>query len=395
MNKNKLTSIFAIFSFSFLAMGLGITSPALASISQAFPGIDFSIIVLIATLPALLMVPFSMVGGKLAGNVMTYKNVTLLGIILFIIGGTAPYFMSNFTAILFMRCVFGAGAGLMSPIPAALIIRLFQGKEVEDLMGYNGVIQNIGGIVFSLLGGVICAINWRDTFLAHLLAIIPFVVVIFLLPEPTKTESIKGEKVKMPGMVYVWSIIFLVYELLLYPMLVGMSSLILVNKLGTAASAGVILTMFTVGGMASGAVFGKVYRVATRFTFVLGLIINAVGYVLLIYGDSLMIFTVAATIVGIGFGFIFTAILMSVGMLVPQSATAFAISIAVAFMSLGGFLSSFFFAFVQNMFNITSMRFPYVLGAICMGGYAVIHALFNLKPTNTQGPSVPGGPKDL
>lgn len=113
MNKSKFTSIFAIFSFSFLAMAIGTTSPALASIGQAFPEIDFSIIVLIATLPALLMVPFSMIGGKLAGNIMTYKNVTILGIIIFLIGGTAPYFMSNFTAILIMRCVFGAGLCLL------------------------------------------------------------------------------------------------------------------------------------------------------------------------------------------------------------------------------------------------------------------------------------------
>lgn len=388
MSKNKSLAIFAIFSFSFLAMIIGTTSPALASIGQAFPQVDFSVVVLVATLPALAMVPFSIIGGKLAGDIMTFRALAIISVILVTIGGTAPYFMSSFVGILFMRIVMGAGCGLGSPIPAALIMNIFEGKEIENLMGYNGIVQNIGGIVFQLLGGVLCAISWRYTFLAHLLCIIPLIIVIFLLPEPAKVEKTKDEKVKMPGMVYVWSVIFLVYEMLLYPMLTGMSSLILASKLGTAASAGVVLTMFTVGGMAAGAVFGRVYHIATKYTIVIGMILNAVGYILLIFGNSIFIFTVAATIVGIGFGFIMTSILMYVGMPVPPSAQPLAISIAIAFMSIGGFISSFFFAFIERMLNITSMRFPFVLGAICLAAYSVIQTLINLKSSKTQNPSI-------
>lgn len=392
MSKSKLSTIFAIFSFSFLAMIIGVTSPALASIAQAFPQVDFSVVVLIATLPALAMVPFSIIGGKLAGNVMTFRSLAIISVILVIIGGTAPYFMNSFAGILVMRVVMGAGCGLGSPIPAALIMSFFEGKEIENLMGYNGIIQNIGGIVFQLLGGILCAISWRNTFLTHLLSIIPLIIVIFLLPEPEKVEKAKGEKVKMPGMVYVWSTIFLVYEMLLYPMLTGMSSLILANNLGTAASAGVVLTMFTVGGMIAGAIFGRVYHIATKYTIVIGMIANAIGYILLIYGNSILVFTIAATIVGVGFGFIMTSILMYVGMPVPQSAQPLAISIAIAFMSIGGFISSFFFAFIEHTFNITSMRFPFILGVICLVAYSIVQTLINLKSPKTQGPSVPGNP---
>lgn len=155
---------FAILSFSFLAMAMGTTSPALASIGKAFPQVNFSIIVLIATLPALFVVPFSVIGGRLVGNVVTYRSLIIIGIVIFLIGGTAPYFMDSFTGILVMRALLGAGLGLISPIPVALIMNFFEGKELENLMGYNSVIQNIGGIVFSLLGGVLCTINWRDTF---------------------------------------------------------------------------------------------------------------------------------------------------------------------------------------------------------------------------------------
>lgn len=388
MSKNKSLAILAIFSFSFLAMIIGTTSPALASIGQAFPKVSFSVVVLVATLPALATVPFSIIGGKLAGDIMTFRGLAIISVILVTIGGIAPYFMSSFVGILFMRMVMGAGCGLGSPIPVALIMNIFEGKEIENLMGYNSIVQNMGGIVFQLLGGFLCTISWRYTFLAHLLCIIPLVIVIFLLPEPAKFEKAVGQKVKMPGMVYVWSTIFLVYEILLYPMLTGMSSLILTSNLGTAASAGVVLTMFTVGGMVTGAVFGKVYHIATKYTIVIGMLLNALGYILLIFGNSIFIFTVSSTMVGMGFGFIITSILMYVGMPVPPSAQPLAISIAIAFMSIGGFISSFFFASIERMLNITSMRFPFVLGAICLVAYSIIQTLINLKSSKTQNSQV-------
>jgi MFS family permease len=395
MNKNKPLMIFAILAFSFLIMGVGITSPALASIGKAFPNIDFSVIMLIATLPVLVTVPFSLLAGKLAGNRITFRSLVIIGIILFIIGGTAPYFISSFTGVLIMRGVLGIGLGLLYPIPAALIMNLFEGTARENLMGFNGVIQNIGGIVLQLLGGVLCAVNWRNTFLAYLLAIIPLIIVIFLLPEPPNIKKAKNEKIKIPTAVYVWSIIILGYTILLYPMLTGMSSLVINNNLGTAAAAAVVLTMFTVGGMISGAVFGKVYRIATRFTFAIGLIIHAIGYIFLICGNSLMAFTIGSTIVGIGYILGFTAILMSVGTLVTPSATTFAMSLVMAFMSIGGFISGFFFSYIERIFNITSMRFPFTLGAICLGIYSIIHILLNLKSTNTHNPSVPEGPQSV
>lgn len=393
MDKSKMKLAIAIFAISFLAMGVGTTSPALASIGQAFPDVDFSMILLVATLPALFMVPFSILGGKLAGTVMKFKTLVIIGTTLFLFGGTAPYFMNSFTGILVMRAIVGVGLGIMSPIAPALIMNLFEGKIRENLMGINGIVTNIGGIVFQMLGGILCAVNWRNTFLAHLLAVVSLIIVLFMLPEPPKVEKPGTEKVKMPGMVYGWATIFLFYTVLLYPMLTGMSSLVLANNYGTAAGAGIALTMFTVGGMISGIIFGNVYHAATRFTFVLGLIIHAIGYIFLIYGNSLMLLTVGATIVGIGFGFVMPAVTMSAGMLVPPYATPFAISLVIGFMSIGGFCSGFIFAFIQKTFNITSMRFPFIFGFICLVAYSIIHTLLNLKTPRIQDPSASAGPQ--
>ncbi|MCR4436863.1 MAG: hypothetical protein QHH06_14700 [Clostridiales bacterium] len=118
---------------------------------------------------------------------------------------------------------------------------------------------------------------------------------------------------------------------------------------------------------------------ATRFTLSIALIITAAGYIFMTWGNNLMILTVGATIVGIGFGFVMPSITMATGALVPPAGMAFAMPLLIAFMSIGGFGSGFFFEFIMKSFGITSMRFPYLFGLICLTGFAVVYTLMNLK----------------
>ncbi|OAA93924.1 MFS transporter [Clostridium coskatii] len=380
--------IFAILSFGFLIMATGTTSPALANISQAYPNLPFSVVVLIATIPTLLLIPFSLISGKLAGTVITYKNLTIIAIVLFLIGGVGPYFISNFSLILVMRGILGAGLGIMSPLGGALTLTLFEPKEAENLMGAGVVVGNVGGIVFQLLGGIFCAVNWRFTFLAYLLGAVSLIIVILFFPKLPLTAKSNSEKVKMPAYVYIWSSIYGILMLLVYPMLTGMSSLVLTNHYGNAAGAGVALTMFTVGGMIAGAVFGAAFRMLSRFTIPIGVVLTAVGFIFFAYGTNLILFIIGATIVGIGFSLSGTAIMMQVGRAVPASGTAVAMSIVMAFMSIGGFVSGFVFAFIEKIFNITSLRFPFEFSLVCFIIYAVIHLVVNFKTPKKQKVSI-------
>ncbi|AKA69378.1 MFS transporter [Clostridium scatologenes] len=376
--------ILSILSIGFLVMATGATSPALASIAEAYPNIPFSIIVLIATIPVLLLVPFSLISGKLAGTIVSFKNLTIIGVTLFLIGGVGPYFFNNFTLILIMRGIFGAGLGIISPLGNALILNLFEAKEAENLMGMGVVVGNIGGIAFQLLGGIFCAINWRFTFLTYLLGAVPLIIVILFFPKLPLTAKAGNIKVKVPAIAYIWSTIYAILMLLVYPMLTGMSSLVLSNHYGTSAGAGIALTMFTIGGMIAGAVFGIVFRKLARFTIPVGVILTTIGFIFFVYGTNLTFFIIGATIVGIGFNLTGTAIMMRVGRSVPSEQTAFAMSIVMAFMSLGGFISGFVFAFIEKTFSITSLRFPFMLSLLCFAAYVVIDLIIILKSSKSQ-----------
>lgn len=120
----------AVLSVFFVQMGVGTITPAIANIAAAFPDVPFTTLLLVSTLAVLMSVPATLISGRLAGSVVKYKTLLIVGMVLFIGGGIAPYFMtaSSFTAILAVRAIFGIGLGIVTPLGAALIIAFFDGE---------------------------------------------------------------------------------------------------------------------------------------------------------------------------------------------------------------------------------------------------------------------------
>ncbi|MGB9814228.1 MAG: MFS transporter [Thermovenabulum sp.] len=377
MKGNKTTITIAVMSIFFIAMGVGTITAAIQNIAEAFSQLKFSTVLLVSTLPSLFIIPSTALAGMMAGNRIRYRTLLIVGILLFVLAGAAPFFMNDFTSILISRAVFGIGLGMISPLGNALILSLYEGQERANMLGLSGVIMNLGGIVLQMLGAILCTISWRHAFLAHLLGIISLVMVIFMLPEPEKKEQLDQVKMKMPAAVYFISILFGIVMMLNYPMLVNMSTIIITGNLGDAASAGFVLSMFTVGGMVAGAIFGKLYQKATRFTISIGLAILSVGMGCVNYANSLMMLTVGAALVGMGFGIVMPAVMMIIGMIVPPEGFAAASGILMAIMNVGGFISTYYIALLLNIND--SIRFPIFIAMVIYAISALVYTLSKIK----------------
>ena len=377
MASKKLVTI-AVMSVFFIAMGIGTITPAIQSIAEAFPEIGFSTILLVSTLPSLFIIPSTYIAGMVVGTKVGYRPLLIAGVLLFSLAGAAPYILtSSFAIILVTRALFGIGLGVIMPFGNALILSLYEGQERANMLGLSGVVMNLGGIALQLLGGILAAIKWNYAFLAHLLGIISLIMVLFMLPEPEKKAEQVDEKIVIPGSVYLVSILFGIAMMVNYPLLVNMSTIIITDNLGDAASAGVVLSMFTVGGMIAGAIFGKVYQLVTRFTISFGLLALAIGSGIVHYANNLMVLTVGTTIVGIGFGTLMPAVMMILGSLVAPNAFAAASGILMAFMNLGGFMSTYYIAMLAGINN--AVRFPIFVAMGLYGISSIVYALLQAK----------------
>ncbi|WKY48124.1 MFS transporter [Eubacteriaceae bacterium ES3] len=388
--KNKTFLKIAVLSVFFVQMGIGTITPVIANIGAAFPDVPFTTLLLVSTMSVIMSVPATLISGRLAGTVVKFKTLLIVGMILFVGGGIAPYFMTtaSFSAILVVRAIFGIGLGIVTPLGASLIISFFDGESRAQMMGLSNVVANVGGILFQLLGGFAGAISWEYAFLIHGLGILTLIIVLFLPePEAVPVQASNEAKPKLPTTVYVFAGLIFFMMALIYPMLTNMSTIIAVSGMGTAGDAAMVLTMFTVGGMLGGFIFAKVFGFFKSNTMPVGVAMLAVAMVSIGFGNSIAFMYIGTTVAGIGFSFVMPSIFMNLGATVHPSQMPTAAGIVTASMNVGGFCSAYMYALIAGIAGVdmtVNFKFPFYVSMVAFAAIAV--ALIFIKPKNESAP---------
>lgn len=331
----------SILSLFFVAMGVTIVTPAMATLAQHFEGKDVS---WISTLPTLFVVIATFAAGQVMGKSVKYRTLAVVSCILYLIGGCAPAFFDNYTGTLVCRAILGLGLGLMSPLGNALIIGLYEGQKQASMLGYGTLFMNAGGIIMQLLGGSLAEIGWNYTFYGHAFCLIALVMAIFL-PEPeappVSQGANKGSKEKVSGVVWGIAILFCLFNVLNFPVMMNISVLFEVRNAGGAAAAATSLSLYTVAGCVAGFLFGKIFQIAQRWCLTIGYSLCGLGALLVYMGSTAVVMTIGLMMLGFGFSIIMPTFFAWTGVSTPPSTIAIATSILMALMNLGGFASSF------------------------------------------------------
>lgn len=182
---NSKLALIGIFALYCTLCDFAILTPALNTLSNAFPSTSMTTILLANTITGVVVVPVSIVAGILV-NYVGYRPMGIIGVALAMFGGLSPFFFPELTEywpIIISRIVVGVGDGMVSPLGGAMIIALYRGKQRATLLGVGNLIFFGSGILYQLAGGYLASIGWNYTFLGYLVAFIPWVLAIVFLPE--------------------------------------------------------------------------------------------------------------------------------------------------------------------------------------------------------------------
>lgn len=369
-------SVMALLSLPLVSMGFSVVTPAMATLAEHFAGKDVS---WISTLPTLFVVIGTMLAGSVMGKKMKYRTLALIGSILFLIGGCGPALFDNYALTLVCRAVLGFGLGLMAPLGNALIIGLYKGQKQAAMLGYGTLCMNAGGIILQMLGGALAGIGWQVTFWGHAFGVIALVLA-FFLPEPEAQEPVKTEgvqkKEKMGSVVWILSALFLLFNVLNFPIMMNISVLFVMRDAGGPAAAATALSLYTVAGCVAGLVFGKIFQYAQRWCFAIGYAICTCGLMLVYFMTSGVMMTIGLMLVGFGFSIIMPTGMTWLGIATPPSAIAIGTSIVMALMNLGAFVSSIWLKVLNAIFKETI--FSAIISAIVVfAALAVLFVVYN------------------
>ena len=198
MSKMTKTVTATILSMSLLTvMAAAAIAPAMGIIRQHFASAPDMLVQLIISLPALFIILTNLLFLPIS-RVLRTRAIAIIGLVLYVAAGTGCFFVDNIHLLLLMRALLGVCVGLIMPLSTGLLSYFYPPEEQARLMGLSAAMNQMGGVVGTLLAGMLASIAWNYAFLVYLFGLIALVMIVCWLPNEKLGSSNKRGKVFEP-----------------------------------------------------------------------------------------------------------------------------------------------------------------------------------------------------
>ena len=195
-------------------------APALGVIEAHFSHDSSLLVQMIISMPAIFIVLTNLLFPRLCRH-FSSKTLVMAGLLLYTVGGCAAGACSRIGVLLATRALVGIGVGIIMPLSTGLLAFYFSRDKQEKLMGYSSAMNQMGGVVATLISGLLAAVSWRASFLVYLMGLISIVLCLFFLPKdriaPDPTPSGAGSVRATDFLPYLACMFFLMISFFIYP----------------------------------------------------------------------------------------------------------------------------------------------------------------------------------
>jgi MFS family permease len=302
MNEIKMTKgrnimlKISLLSCVVIMASIGAINGIIPEIAKAFPNVSLSTVELISTIPSLFLMISILISRNIA-KAIGYKRTIQTGIGVTAVCGIVPIFFNNIYLILISRALLGFGVGMFASLLVALICYFYDGQERSMLIGFQGMVVGLGGLVVTFVSGQLVKINWQASFLAYLIAIPVFILFSVFVPSVSTTDILAknsnlkkknavetGKESYLPVVGFVL-LIFVSYTLYM-TMGIKESSLITTIGYGTVTDGSTVIMLLCVGSMISGLLYGKYSGFTKKFTTPIGFLLMGTAIILMGISNS-------------------------------------------------------------------------------------------------------------
>jgi len=357
----------AILSVSLLTiMAPTAVAPALAAIKQAFPEITETEAKLVLTLPTLMM-PIGLFAAKLTER-FDKKKILLTGMVLFLVFGVGGGFVNDFKLLLAMRVLFGVGIGIMTPLSTSLIFDFVSDVNRRNkLMGIQGSVNQLGGLVFMGLSGVLANISWRYSFLCYAFVLVSLLLVIMFMPSippyKAQTASAAGKK-KMSWKIFPLAFFAMMIFVCFFVVNTDLALFMDHEGLGDAKDCGFALSVMRIPAIFVGMTLGWLMKNLKDWTVTVAALFMAAGYLIIAYSYSYEMLMAGCLVIGVGGGVSIPPLFTYVPRIVPPRQRTLGVAIVSMVAQLGQFVSPLYTNLFVSGTDSESLRMRFVVATI-------------------------------
>lgn len=353
MKMLKLTIlVIAMFQMPTLAI-----SPAISKIMSQF-GRELATVQTALQIPNLVS-PFaailaSIIVAKAKGK-LPKKYVIIFGLGCIVVAATGiVLFSSQFWTLYLWGALIGVSIGLFIPTTASLMMDSFDEDAVRVISGQQTSFINIGGIIMSILGGLLADMIWFGGYLTFYFGVPIIILCIIYLPTKARIQAAaeqdtSGEPVEDKSK-FNWNVAFYGFCIFFFMMCSNVSgpnlSVYVIDqlKIGTSSTTGYISAVQMLGGACSGMLFSKLSSKLRDYMIPMAFLTLCIGFTVLGTANSLVMIYIGAFLTGSAMSMCMPQCMFSISLYVDEHSSTFANAISSSIApSLGGFLSPVIF----------------------------------------------------
>ena len=383
---NKLNTL-AIMSIFLIAASAGSVGATVQPMIEAFPDVPAATIRLVTTIPSVTGMIVTFLVGLVAGKKIGFRPICLLGSIFMLVGGVMPVFLTGSVyGVLACRLLLGMGTGCFG-IRNALVIKSFPEDRRADMLGKGAFTQNLVSIFMYSLAGILADISWNLGFAVYAVAAVTVAMVALFLKEPeapaapAQTQEVKTQKASYSPVIFVMGIFLALASMSGYCIIIGISTFLKEQALGSASMAGTVISAFSIGGVVFSYVFGKLFAALKKYNLSVFALMVAAGLALISCGGNILLIYAGAFLTGGAFACYMSATLAFAGQMADPSVVTSSTTIIMTINQIGIVLSSYFVTLAGKLLpSASEVSDSFLLAILCMIAVAVICQVCRIYP---------------
>lgn len=375
-------AIALLMAASLTVMANATISPALAGLEATFPdtpnaGMLTRLLVPAPSLSVVLCAPLAGIFSDRFGR----RWMLLIGVILFVITGSAGLYLPSLPTIFASRLALGVAVAIIMTAGTALIGDYFTGEQRSGFVGLQVSARNFGGFLFISLAGYAAAISPRLPFAIYGLAALFLPLMWVAITEPireaphAKMSENNGSRAWKP-LTLALACLQMTTNMIFFVMPTQLPFFFNEQGYNSAVMTGSALGVLTLTGGCTALLYGRMKRVIGFFgNYTLGYAMMALGFTLISAGENSWIIFVGTASIGAGYATVspnFVAIALS---LVPERRRGLAGGILTTSIFLGQFLSPLFstplistFGYDETFYSLSLLLGAMAIAASIAGG---------------------------
>ena len=320
---------------------------------------------------------------------LSERQMIIIGLLVMSTSGLVPLVLQDYPLIFLSRIFFGLGTGMINAKAISIISERYKGNDKTRMLGYRGSAEVVGAAILTFMVGQLLPLGWPAIFSVYGAGYLILLFYILFVPYPKENRQVavkpqkKGNSLSLRPPQWRFSLMLAVIAgvIICFNSIISLRlpEVIVDARMGTATTAGTVLSLMQLTGIVAGVGFASLTHVFKKnllmiMCFGFGLALALIGL-----SGQLWSLVLGTLLAGFTYSTGVTSIFYHLSEKIPTNLLNLATSLVLIGCNLGSAVSSFFIQLVTPLAPSNHLLFVWIGALMLLTGVFASQLLARTK----------------